>query len=113
MKTFVPGAIAAAAEVNANFTEVQNNITALGGKVQHGTKALSGNIPANNYITFDVTFPHAFDSVPALVATSNGSYLLCYTNSVTATTASIGVRNMTAAAYDVNRTTVQWIATTL
>lgn len=71
MKTFIPGTIARAEDVNTNFEELQTLINDLKNTLQTGTIGL-GNIGPGDNVDEPITFPRAFTKKPVvLVQTGN------------------------------------------
>lgn len=71
MKVFVPGEIARAEDVNANFAELKEAVDRLVNGRQHGTVHLGQYQPNESYEA-SVTFPRPFTSTPH-VAVSCGN----------------------------------------
>lgn len=63
MKKFVPGEIARAEDVNANFDELKQAIDKLIGSRQQGRVSLGTYQPGETYES-SVSFPRAFQKVP-------------------------------------------------
>lgn len=108
MKTFVPGEIARAEDVNANFAELKAVTDKLANGIQTGRVGLGAYKPNETY-SKSVTFPRAFSAPPFIAISCTSQRLRIAIYSVTATGFSFYGWNDTSAANG-DDATFDWIA---
>lgn len=75
MKTFVPGEIARAEDVNANFAELKELVDRLAGAFQIGQIPINYLQPGEQSNTYTVPFPKAFKKPPMVFMQSQNQRL--------------------------------------
>ena len=108
MKTFVPGEIARAEDVNANFAELKTVTDKLANGIQTGRVGLGAYKPNETY-SKNVTFPRPFSAPPFIAISCTSQRLRIAIYSVTATGFSFYGWNDTSAANG-DDATFDWIA---
>lgn len=94
MKTFIPGQIASAKDVNDNFTELLNRTKAIETTIKtlHQIKVIPYSGSANsNYLNATINFGETYTKPPVVWATNTGGNTLHLVRiyAVTTTTASV------------------------
>lgn len=84
MKKFVPGEIARAEDVNANFDELKQAIDKLIGSRQQGRVSLGTYQPGETYEK-TVSFPKAFNTVPMVAISCSNQRIRLAVYNVTTT----------------------------
>lgn len=84
MKKFVPGEIARAEDVNANFYELKQAIDKLIGSRQQGRVSLGAYQPGETYEK-TVSFPKAFNTVPMVAISCSNQRIRLAVYNVTTT----------------------------
>lgn len=108
MKKFVPGEIARAEDVNANFAELKTVTDKLANGIQTGRVGLGAYKPNETY-SKSVTFPRPFAAPPFIAVSCTSQRLRIAIYSVTATGFSFYGWNDTSAANG-DDATFDWIA---
>lgn len=108
MKKFVPGEIARAEDVNANFDELRQAIDKLIGSRQQGQVALGQYQPGETYEK-TVSFPKAFNTVPMVAISCSNQRIRVAVYNVTTTGFTFYGWNDTGAANS-SDTHFDWIA---
>lgn len=111
MKTFVPGEIARAEDVNMNFAEVKALADKCLNGIQSGSFATGSYAPGETY-EGAVTFPRAFSVVPNVVMSVASQRLRVAVYEVTATGFKYYMWNDTPGQSG-GENRARWIATTL
>lgn len=111
MKTFVPGEIARAEDVNANFAEVKALADKCLNGIQSGSFATGSYAPGETY-EGAVTFPRAFSAVPNVVMSVASQRLRVAVYEVTQTGFKYYMWNDTSGQSG-GENRARWIATTL
>lgn len=80
-------------------------------KIKNGDITIRSNtVPANGYITYEVTFDEPFAVIPSVVLSSSESWFICSSSSVTKSGFSAVVRNISSALRPSENRTLSWIA---
>ena len=111
MKTFVPGEIARAEDVNGNFSELNTLIDKCLNGIQSGTFATGSYAPGEAY-EGTVKFPRAFASIPRVTMSVASQRLRVAVYGITTTGFTYYIWNDTNAQSG-GENSAQWIATTL
>lgn len=111
MKTFVPGEIARAEDVNGNFSELKSLIDKCLNGIQSGAFSTGSYKPGETY-EGAVNFPRAFPSVPRVTISVASQRLRVAVYSITATGFTYYIWNDTDGQSG-GENSAQWIATTL
>lgn len=111
MKTFVPGEIARAEDVNGNFSELKGLIDKALGGIQSGTLTTGSYAPGETY-EGTVKFPRAFAAAPRVTMSVASQRLRVAVYSITATGFTYYIWNDTTGQSG-GENSAQWIATTL
>ena len=91
MKKFVPGEIARAEDVNANFAELRDSLDQLLGGIQIGEILINYLQPGEASNTYTVTFPKPFKKPPKVFMQSQN-------------------QRLNLAAWDITATSFKWMA---
>ena len=111
MKTFVPGEIARAEDVNGNFSELKALIDKALTGIQSGTFSTGSYRPGETY-EGTVKFPKAFSSIPRVTLSVASQRLRVAVYGITTTQFTYYVWNDTDGQSG-GENSAQWIATTL
>ena len=111
MKTFVPGEIARAEDVNGNFSELKTLIDKALNGLQSGTFSTGSYKPGETY-EGTIKFPRAFASVPRVTMAVASQRLRVAVYGITTTGFTYYVWNDTDGQSG-GENSAQWIATTL
>lgn len=111
MKTFVPGEIARAEDVNGNFNELKTLIDKALNGIQSGTLTTGSYAPGETY-EGTVKFPNAFSSIPRVTMSVASQRLRVAVYGISTTGFTYYIWNDTNGQSG-GENSAQWIATTL
>ena len=95
-------------DVMVPYSEFRDSISRI---VQSGQINIRANsVPANNVISYIVTFLESFESAPTVVCSSDESWFICSPSEATTTNCRITLRNLSGSAKPTQDRTLFWVA---